>query len=81
MPREYLKKHPPIRLNDLVLSSQLWTYLADLNEQAQECMSLIIKQIKAFEGMIEKLKAADQMAWIGSVNSIRNRAEKIIFPN
>ena len=57
----YLKEHHPIRFNDLVLSSQLWTYLADLNEQAQECLSLIIKQIKASEGMIEKLKAADQM--------------------
>ena len=77
--REYLKEHHPIRFNDLVLSGQLWTYLADLNEQAQERLSLIIKQIKASEGVTEKLKAADQMAWIGSMNSIRNRAEEIIL--
>ena len=77
--REYLKEHHPIRFNDLVLSGQLWTYLADLNEQAQERLSLNIKQIKASEGVTEKLKAADQMAWIGSMNSIRNRAEEIIL--
>lgn len=79
MHREYLKEHHPIRFNDLVLSGQLWTYLADLNEQAQERLSLIIKQIKASEGVTEKLKATDQMAWIGSMNSIRNRAEEIIL--
>ena len=77
--REYLKEHHPIRFNDLVLSGQLWTYLVDLNEQAQERLSLIIKKIKASEGVTEKLKAADQMAWIGSMNSIRNRAEEIIL--
>ena len=77
--REYLKEHHPIRFNDLVLSGQLWTYLVDLNEQAQERLSLIIKQIKASEGVTEKLKVTDQMAWIGSMNSIRNRAEEIIL--
>lgn len=79
MHREYLKEHHPIRFNDLVLSGQLWIYLADLNEQAQERLSLIIKQIKASESVTEKLKAANQMAWIGSMNSIRNRAEEIIL--
>lgn len=77
--RDYIKEHRPILFNDLVLSGQLWTYLADLNEQAQERLSLIIKQIKASEGVTEKLKATDQMAWIGSMNSIRNRAEEIIL--
>ena len=77
--REYLKEHHPIRFNDLVLSGQLWTYLADLNEQAQERLSLIIEQMKASEGVTEELKAADQMAWVGAMNSIRNRAEEIIL--
>ena len=79
MHREYLKEHHPIRFNDLVLSGQLWTYLADLNEQAQERLSLIIKQMKASEGVTEELKAANQMAWGGAMNSIRNRAEEIIL--
>ena len=77
--REYLKEHHPIRFNDLVLSGKLWTYLADLNEQAQERLSRIIEQMKTSEGVIEELKAADQMAWIGAMNSIHNRAEEIIL--
>ena len=77
--RDHLEQHHPIRFNDLVLSGQLWTYLADLNEQAQERLSLIIDQMTASEGVTEKLKAADQMAWVGAMNSIRNRAEEIIL--
>ena len=79
MHRDYLKEHRPILFNDLVLSGQLWTYLANLNEQAQERLSLIIEQMKATEGVTENPKAADQMAWVGAMNSIRNRAEEIIL--
>ena len=75
----YLEKHHPILFNDLVLSGQLWIYLADLNEQARERLSLIVEQMKASEGVTEELKAADQMAWVGAMNSIRNRAEEIIL--
>ena len=77
--RDYLEQHHPILFNDLVLSGQLWTYLANLNEQAQERLSLIVEQMKAPEGVTEELKAADQIAWIGAMNSIRNRAEEIIL--
>ena len=79
MHREYLKEHNPMTFNDLVLDGQLWTYLADLNEQAQERLSLIVEQMKAAEGVTEELKAADQMAWVGVMNSIRNRAEEIVL--
>ena len=79
MHREYLEQHHPIRFNDLVLSGQLWTYLADLNEQAQERLFLIIDQMNVSEGVIEELKATDQMAWVGAMNSIRNRAEEIVL--
>ena len=79
MHREYLKEHNPMMFNDLVLEGQLWTYLADLNEQAQERLSLIVEQMKAAEGVTEELKAADQMAWVGALNSIRNRAEEIVL--
>ena len=77
--RDYLAQHHPLLFNDLVLSGQLWTYLADLNEQAQERLSLIVEQMKATEGVTEELKAADQMTWVGAMNSIRNRAEEIIL--
>ena len=79
MHREYLKEHRLILFNDLILSGQLWTYLADLNEQAQERLSVIVEQMKEAEGVTEDLKAADQMAWVGAMNSIRNRAEEIIL--
>ena len=79
MHRDYIKDHNPIRFNDLCLSGKLWTYLADLNEQAQNRFERIIEQMKSAEGVTESMKAADQMAWVGAMNSIRNRAEEIIL--
>ena len=79
MHRDYIKEHRPILFNDLILSGHLWVYLVDLNEQAQERLSLIIEQMKASEGVTEELKAADQMAWVDAMNSIRNRADEIIL--
>lgn len=79
MHRDYLREHRPLLFNDLILSGQLWTYLADLNEQAQNRLEVIIDQMKASEGVTEELKAADQMEWVGAMNSILNRAEEIIL--
>ena len=79
MHREYLKEHNPMRFNDLVLEGQLWTYLADLNEQAQKRLQLNVEQMKVSEGVTEELKAADQMAWVKAMNSICNRAEEIVL--
>lgn len=79
MHREYLKEHNTMMFNDLVLEGQLWMYLADLNEQAQERLSLIVEQMKISEGVTEELKAADQMVWVRAMNSIHNRAEEIVL--
>ena len=79
MHREYLKEHKPIQYNCLLLSGELWTYLADLNEQAQGRLERMIDQMKMAEGVTEELKAADPMAWVGAMNNIRNRAEEIIL--
>ena len=79
MRREYLKEHKPIQYNCLILSGKLWTYLADLNEQAQDRLDRIIEQMKTAEGVTEGLKAADPMTWVGAMNNIRNRAEEIIL--
>ena len=78
MHRDYLKEHRPIRFNNLVLSGNLWTYLADLNEQAQQRMETLIAQMQSAEGVTESLKAADPMLWVQRMNNIRNRAEEII---
>ena len=79
MHRDYIKEHNPIRFNDLCLSVELWSYLADLNEQTQSRLELIIEQMKAAEGVTEDMKAINQMAWVGAMNSIRNQAEEIIL--
>ena len=79
MHREYLREYKPIQYNCLLLSGKLWTYLADLNEQAQDRLEQMIDQMKAAEGVTEELKAADPMAWVGAMNNIRNRAEEIIL--
>lgn len=79
MHRDYLKEHNPIRFDTLCLDGALWTYLTDLNEQAQNRLEIIIEQMKASEGVTEALKASNQMAWFGAMNSIRNRAEEIVL--
>ncbi len=76
--REYLKEEHPARYSSLILTGKLWTYLADLNEQAEERLDLIIEQIKAAEGVTEELKAQSQLEWVGRINNIRSRAEEII---
>ena len=78
MHREYLKEHHPIQHTNLVLSCKLWTYLADLNEQAQERLDRIMQHMKESEGVTEHLKATDPMAWVQRMNNIQNRAEEII---
>ena len=79
MHRDYIKEHNPIRFKDLCLSGELRTYLADLNEQAQNRLEFIIEQMKVAEDVTEGMKKTDQMAWVGAMNSIRNRAEEIIL--
>ncbi|MBQ2927776.1 MAG: TnpV protein, partial [Oscillospiraceae bacterium] len=70
MYREYLKEHHPIQFNNLVLSGNLWTYLADLNEQVQKRIDTLIIQLSAAEEITEELKAADPMAWVQNMNNI-----------
>lgn len=78
MHREYLREHKPIQYNCLLLSGKLWTYLADLNEQAQDRLERMIDQMKVSEGISEALKASDSMAWVQRMNNIRARAEETV---
>ena len=79
MHREHLKEYNPIMFNNLVLKGHLWTYLADLNEQAQSRLQLIIRQMQETENVTDELKEHDQMAWIRTMNNIYNRAEEIVI--
>lgn len=79
MHRDYLQEHNPIRFNDLVLEGKLWTYLANLNEQAQNKLQLIIRQMQEAESVNDELKENNQMAWVQAMNSIHNRAEELVI--
>ena len=76
--KAYLKHHRPILYQSLLLSGNLYTVLADLNEQAMERCSLIIRQMAEAEGITEEWKANDPMRWVQGMNSSRSRAEEII---
>lgn len=76
--KAYLKNHRPILYQSLLLSGKLYTVLADLNEQATERCSCMIRQMAEAEGITEELKANDPMRWVQTMNSIRSRAEEII---
>ena len=77
--KAYLEEARPALYCSLLLSGKLWTHLADVDGQAQERLDLIMEQMKAAEGVTEKLKADDQLEWVRRCNSIRNRAEEIIY--
>ena len=79
MHRDYIKEHKPFLYDDLVLTCQIWTYLADINEQAQSRLELIIEQMKKAESVTEELKRDNQWEWVRRTNSIRNRAEEIVL--
>ena len=77
--KRYLEEHHPVRYNQLVLSGKLGSYLATMDKQANEQLARIIRQMQEAEGVTEALKAADQLEWVRRMNSIRNRAEEIIW--
>ena len=79
MHREYLREVHSARFNTLILTGELWTYLADLDEQAQKRLDTIMEQMKAAEGVTEELKRTSQMEWVQRCNNIHNRAEEIVL--
>ena len=76
---QYLREHRPIIYSDLVLSGKLFNYLADIDTQARNKLDLLVTQLAEKEGINECLKAQDQLAWVGAMNNIRNRAEEIVL--
>lgn len=77
--KKYLQEHRSMIYSDMVLSDKLWQHLADVEEQAQQRMDVIIRQMKEAEGVTEELKAKEQMEWVRRMNSIRSRAEEIVL--
>ena len=75
--RRYLKDHRRVRYANLLTSGKLNSYLANIDQQAEEMFELLVKQMAEREGVTEQLKAADQMGWVRRMNNIRNRAAEI----
>lgn len=78
MHRAYLEETNPLLLNHLILTGKLHSYLADLNEQAQERYRHIVRQIMEAENVTEDLKRRSQWEWVKAMNNIVSCAEKTI---
>ena len=76
--RRYLKNHRKAVYADLLTGGKLNGYLADIDREAEEMFSRLVEQMAEAEDITEKLKATDQMAWVGRMNNIRNRAMEIV---
>ena len=79
MRRSYLKEHHPILYNNYLLEGTLFKHLAEIDQDCNERMEIVVSAMAKQEGVTEVLKAADQMEWVRRINSIRNRAEEIIL--
>ncbi len=76
--KDYLKKYNEVTFNTMLANGTLWSYLADINEQASDMFSRLVKELAEKEGVSQTLKAQDQMAWVWRMNNIRNRAIEIV---
>ncbi len=76
--RRYLKEHRRATYMTLLTSGNLNSYLADIDRQAEELFSRLVKQMAEEEGVTETLKADDPMEWVGRMSNIRNRAMEIV---
>lgn len=74
----YLKQHRKVLYSELLISGKLNSYLADINEQAEEMFSRLVKQLAEKEGVTEALKEENQMLWVQRMNNIRSVAMEIV---
>ena len=76
--KRYLKQHHKVLYYNLLTSGKLDSYLADIEEQAQQLFLRLVKELAEKEGVTEQLKSADQMAWVRQINNIRERATEVV---
>ena len=74
----YINQHHKIRYTNLLTSCKLTTYLADIDEQAEDMFFLLVKQLAEKEGVTEQIRADNQMLWVAKMNNIRNSATEIV---
>ena len=76
---QYLKETRPSLIGVKRMTGELNSYLQDVNEQADEMNYQLVREIAKREGVTERLKAEDQMAWVGAMNNIRDRVREIVL--
>lgn len=76
--RRYLRENKHAVYSGLLISGKLDTYLADIGRQAEAMFVRLMEEMEQCEGVTEELKAADQMAWVGVMNGIRQRATELV---
>lgn len=76
--KRYLQEHKRATYTTLLTSGKLNSYLADIDEQAEDMFSRLVKEYAEKEGVTEKLKDENQMLWVQKINNIRNRATEIV---
>ena len=76
--KRYLKEYKNATYTTLLISGKLSSYLADINEQAEDMLYRSIKEMTEKENVTEQLKAENQMLWVQMMNSIRNRVEEVV---
>ena len=76
--KRYLKQHHKVLYYNLLTSGKLDSYLADIEEQAQQLFLRLVKELAEKEGVTEQLKSADPIAWVRKMNNIRNRSSEIV---
>ena len=74
----HIKQNRRVLYTNLLTSGKLNSYLADIDKQAEEMFSRLVKQMAEREGVTEQLKVDNQMAWVGRMNNIRNQATEIV---
>ena len=79
MRHQYLRSHHRGIFDGMLLKGTLNAHLEEIDRQANEMMERLTAQIAKAEGVTESLKARDQMAWVGAMNNIHNRAEEIVL--
>ena len=76
--KRYLKQHHKVLYYNLLTSGKLHSYLADIEEQAQQLFLRLVKELAEKEGVTEQLKAENAMLWVQKMNNIRNRAAETV---
>ena len=77
--RRWLKQNRRVTYTNLLTTGKLYDYLHDIDTQANEQFELLIRQMAKAEGITERMKAKNQMEWVRRMNSIRSRAEGILY--